>query len=625
MPYQLNEFDLRNILDSFSQPCLLVDTESGQIETGNYLLANKTGYLLEEIKNVKITDLLPDIDLPSIVDSGQSQSLMTRKAAEPLPVQLSFKYIGKTSLLVILTPKSPEYDESITKNTEAASEEILSIFTEIRNLSEKDLFEKIPKALISNKFANDVAFYHAIEKQNLKVKNGSSENPSIFPGEIPTIELDRIVELDIWQPGKRVLSEIHRAGRDKKYQCVYTVPVSCKKDFRGLLVFGYKSESWDENRERSIQYFAHIISTLIGYFYSYKELLNENKDFSSSLEKYSTGFEHTNNGILVLDEEKNIVDFNSAFAGLFGYSPIEIKNKHISRIFGPSDTELINKYIDDELHQAESSVYLTDRNGKQHLIDLNAVPLQESNSNKTVLFFVDQSKNDRLTKTLDRMEKQAALGETLAEFAHDARNIINRQSTGIQLLAKKLAIPIDENKEIASILEDCDNFSDMMESVLSFSRQDIHSFEEIDLDGFIHKILYRNKYKAQKAGIEIQFNNQFPEAKISGDQRSLERVILNLLNNAIEAVKSSEGTVTITQLKEDSFPNDVIIKVADTGPGIPESLSQVLMSSQYTDKSTGTGLGLLISKKIVEAHHGRIKLDSFAGGTIFSIYLPMLG
>ena len=70
--------------------------------------------------------------------------------------------------------------------------------------------------------------------------------------------------------------------------------------------------------------------------------------------------------------------------------------------------------------------------------------------------------------------------------------------------------------------------------------------------------------------------------------------------------------------------DELNIKIADTGPGIPESLSNVLMSSQFTDKTSGTGLGLMISKKIIEAHKGRIELDSFAGGTIFNIYLPLL-
>ena len=73
---------------------------------------------------------------------------------------------------------------------------------------------------------------------------------------------------------------------------------------------------------------------------------------------------------------------------------------------------------------------------------------------------------------------------------------------------------------------------------------------------------------------------------------------------------------------EDTSPNQVVIKITD-GRGIPDKLSNVLLASQYSDKPSGTGLGLLISRKIVEAHQGQIKLDSFAGGTIFSVYLPL--
>jgi two-component system, sporulation sensor kinase E len=191
------------------------------------------------------------------------------------------------------------------------------------------------------------------------------------------------------------------------------------------------------------------------------------------------------------------------------------------------------------------------------------------------------------------------------------------------LLAKKLQLPNDGNKEILGLLEECDNLSDMMESVLSFSRHDSGDFEVIDLGEFIQSVVYRNKYKAEKAGVDVRFNHRLSGSKIYGYQRSLERVLLNLINNAIDATRPENGTVSVTLLSEESNPDQAVIKISDTGPGIPENISKLLLSSQFTDKASGTGLGLLISNKIIEAHQGRLTIDSFSGGTIFSIYLPL--
>jgi signal transduction histidine kinase len=306
------------------------------------------------------------------------------------------------------------------------------------------------------------------------------------------------------------------------------------------------------------------------------------------------------------------------------YSPIELKGKSISQVFGKIEFTAVSDLIHDKNdNHLPKQISLIDRGGKHHQVFITAIPMVGEHSQRTMLLLQDVTETTRYSDVISRLEKQSALGETIAEFAHDARNYINRLSTGIQLLEKKSNPSADEANDYNNLLEDCDNLSDMMESVLSYSRQDTQQYESIDLAGFIQKVIYRNRYKADKAGVHLQFNNRFPGALILGDQRSLERVVLNLINNAIDATKHQGGTVSITQLLNQQDPHQVIIKIADNGPGIPDNLSEVLLANQYSDKPSGTGLGLLISRKIIESHQGQIKLDSFAGGTIFSIFLPL--
>jgi PAS domain S-box-containing protein len=623
MPFQLDVTDMRNVLDLVASPCLLVNVESSQIETGNYLFANISGYSLDEIRNVSLCTLLSGLNLQSVTDGGSTQSQLIRKQAEPLPVELKFRFIGSTGnqILICLEDKS----DQTGINFEEITIQLIDLLHELPSIKMAGLFEKTIKILIESKFADDAAIYAIIDSQHTFLSRFGLVDHTSLPLEIPALELERITQMDIWQPGRRVLSEIHRAGRDNKFLCVYSLPVLEKEKARCILVFGYQSESYNEQRGNSIQQMGRLISTIINFSNDYFNFLEDASNLSSSLEKYSAGFENSIEGILVIDQSNNILDFNTPFTQLFHYTPVEIKNKDLSRLFGQSGATEIIKFTNDSSNQTKKrSFSLVDRKGNERFLEVTHIPLKDEQTDQRMLFFHDISEIENQTKLIERLEKQAALGETLAEFAHDARNIINRQTTGIQLLAKKLQLPSEGNEEILSLLEECDNLSDMMESVLSFSRQDLGEFEVIDLGEFIQRVVYRNKYKAEKAGVDVRFNNRLEGSEIFGYQRSLERVLLNLINNAIDATRQDNGTVSITLLSEESDPSQAVVKISDTGPGIPENITKVLLSNQFTDKASGTGLGLLISNKIIEAHRGQLTIESFSGGTIFSIFLPLL-
>jgi PAS domain S-box-containing protein len=622
MPFQLDVMDLRNVLDLITNPCLLVNAESTQIETGNYLFSNISGYSLDEIRTVDLGTLLTGLNLQSVVDAGSAQSQLIRKLEDPLPVDLNFRYIGNTGNLLLISFETIGIQGRT--NFDEITIQLIDNLKELSNTNKTGLIEKIVDVLNQSKFADDTAFYSLVDTQKFVLNRIGSSNRTKLPYEIPALELERIIQLDIWQPGRRVLSEIHRAGRDKKFLCVYSLPILEKDKAQSILVFGYQSESYNEQRENSISQIGRLISTIIDFSNNYFNFLDEASKLSSSLDKYSAGFENSSEGILIINQSNNILDFNTPFTQLFHYTPVEIKNKDLSRLFGDSGAEEINNLIKMSSNKIMKEIFsLVDRKGKERIFEVTCVPLMGDHNDQKMLIFHDNSEAENHKRMIEQLEKQAALGETLSEFAHDARNIINRQATGIQLLAKKLQLPNDGNKEILGLLEECDNLSDMMESVLSFSRQDSGDFEVIDLGEFIQSVVYRNKYKAEKAGVDVRFNHRLSGSKIYGYQRSLERVLLNLINNAIDATRPENGTVSVTLLSEESNPDQAVIKISDTGPGIPENISKVLLSSQFTDKASGTGLGLLISNKIIEAHQGRLTIDSFSGGTIFSIYLPL--
>lgn len=622
MPYQLEELDFRNVLDTLPNPCLLIDAESNHIKFGNHLLSEISGYSINEIRDVDFCEIFEELRVETITDGGKEIAILRRCTGEPISVTLNFKFIGRTGKFILVNIILQE--NHLSPLPDSMSLQILGLLGNHNSFSTINLIESVLEILIGEKFADSIEFYFLHEESSEILERINHQLTSPFPIQIPRIEIERFLGLDVWQPGRRVLSEIHRAARDKKFQCVYTLPVIVSQKPIGIFVFAYYYEPQNELREQSISYLNDITQVIIENSKGYSTLMDKIFQLNIELEKLTNGFEHTSDGILIIDEKTRIFDFNSSFTELLNYSPIELKGKLISQIFGEQESKAIHTLLtqDDALKKSRRiSIY--DRHGNQRQILLTALPLENENTKKTMLFLRDETDTMRIFDSQNRLEKQAALGETIAEFAHDVRNNINRLSTGIQLLDRKINPSEQIREDLTKLLEDCDNISELMESVLSYSRQDTQHFELITLTEFIQKIIYRNKYKAEKAGVKILFNNRLPAASVLGDQRSLERVLQNLINNAIEAVKDEGGTVSITQMNEDSSPNQVVLKITDTGPGIPDKLSKVLLASQYSDKPSGTGLGLLISRKIIEAHQGCIKLDSFAGGTIFSIYLPL--
>ena len=109
---------------------------------------------------------------------------------------------------------------------------------------------------------------------------------------------------------------------------------------------------------------------------------------------------------------------------------------------------------------------------------------------------------------------------------------------------------------------------------------------------------------------------------ISGDLRSLEQVLTNLISNAVEAMKQQNGG-TLAIKVESSEEKTIKINVSDTGPGIPDEILKNLFTPFVSFSLQGTGLGLAIIKEIIAAHNGEISVESFPGGTVFHINLPI--
>jgi signal transduction histidine kinase len=163
-----------------------------------------------------------------------------------------------------------------------------------------------------------------------------------------------------------------------------------------------------------------------------------------------------------------------------------------------------------------------------------------------------------------------------------------------------------------------------MSDVLFFARPLELKMEPLDLPEAMDRILARWMPRFNQSGVRCHTSYDPDTPQASADPRTLERVIVNLISNALEAMTEG-GTLSINISRVMDVHDDAIeLKVADTGPGIPPDKIDRIFDPFFTTKKDGTGLGLAISRRIMTAHRGTIQVESFPdAGTVFTIHLPV--
>ncbi len=228
---------------------------------------------------------------------------------------------------------------------------------------------------------------------------------------------------------------------------------------------------------------------------------------------------------------------------------------------------------------------------------------------------------DQLQKQLIRSSKLASLGELATNVAHEVNNSLQSVINYGTILYEDLG-PDNPMREDAKIIEtEAIRARNIVEILLGIARKERITREIIDLNDVIKTIvtLAHLRTKSENIIIHEDYSLEAPLVKASGEQ--LRQVFLNLFTNATDAMPKG-GTIYVATRIENG---NVVCTVADTGTGIPPDTLSKIFDSLYTTKVNGTGLGLTVSKTIVEEHGGTIEVESEINqGTKFTIKLPKI-
>jgi two-component system NtrC family sensor kinase len=342
-------------------------------------------------------------------------------------------------------------------------------------------------------------------------------------------------------------------------------------------------------------------------------------------------------GIIVTNMKGEILIFNKGAEKILGYEAEEVvRKRNIQSIYPPG----IAKEVMEKLRSPDyggmgklTSFPILHRRKDGELIegDLSASIIydEEGKEIASVGIFKDLRERLRMERELQKTqqallqsEKLAAMGRLTSQIAHELNNPIYGIMNTLELLKTEIPPESKRRKILELSLSETQRLTEMLRSMLSFSKPEEERRRPIKMNELIEGILLVMEKQMKESNIKVEtaFDDEIPEIMASTNQ--MRQVLLNLLKNAKEAMPKG-GVLTIRTNRENLH---VLIHVQDTGVGIPEEIRDKIFDAFFTTKQKvkGVGLGLSVCYGIIKDHGGEIQVQSEEGrGTTFTIRLPI--
>ena len=347
-------------------------------------------------------------------------------------------------------------------------------------------------------------------------------------------------------------------------------------------------------------------------------------------------------GIIIAKLEGEIVDANEAFLRMVGYSHEDLVSGRIlwTDLTPPEwrDAEAeaaaelkangILKPIEREFFRKDGS----------RVPVLAGSALFEKGGNEGVAFIMDITEQKRAEEERERLRRAQAdlahlnrvstMGELTASLAHEIKQPIFAASTDAETCLRWLARDqpdLAEAQEAAlRLIKDVSRASDIISRIVSLFKKGTPQRELVDVNGVVQEMITLLRSEASRYSISIHSELTEGLPNIMADPVALQQVLMNLALNAIEAMKemSTPGKLTIATRQDDN--RQLLVSVTDTGVGLPSGQAEQIFTAFFTSKPQGTGMGLPISRSIIESHGGRLWAAPNQGrGATFQFTLPL--
>jgi PAS domain S-box-containing protein len=402
--------------------------------------------------------------------------------------------------------------------------------------------------------------------------------------------------------------------------------------------------------------------------------ITELKNFNESI------IQSIGSGLMTVDLERRITSFNQAAEEVLGWRAYEVVGRYLDEIFSPEECQRLltsnslefASAIDSSPHNRVEAkaeplslrsspktldfkasddmepsglpnreMELKRKDGKTIHVGFSVTPRIDNHNQRvgTIISFRDISLIKQMQAEVLRMDRLASLGVLASGIAHEIRNPLAGIKTVAQTLEEDID-PSDNRREyVARIIRQVNRMDELLKTLFSYARPKSPVPSECQLQDIVSEAKALMQQRFEKSGIAFIENYAHNLPPVYVDFQQIQQVFINLFLNAIDAMPAGGKLMVVARLKMTTLqrvdrrrryasPNLRTwyseVCVIDTGEGIPPENLQAIFDPFFTTKPQGSGLGLSIVYRIIEEHHGDIRVESEVGkGTTFAMLLPI--
>ena len=335
--------------------------------------------------------------------------------------------------------------------------------------------------------------------------------------------------------------------------------------------------------------------------------------------------------LLLRTANGQVVDANPGAEEMLGYSEGELRQAKLDDwLTAPEAVVAVRAAGESGRIQEVNELTLYRRSGESFPAFLRAIPIRSDPAqapDETLVILSDITSSQAARVEAQHLQRQAVLGWLAAAFAHEVRNPLNNLTLQLGEMGTLHTLTPEVAELVKEAQSECRRLSDISRRMLDFARGQDFRLVPTDMVALVNRILQRMRPTLERAGVQSHLTAPEGVPHAMADPLSIEQVIINLIDNAAKAMpEGGHLAVTIEARNLPSGGPAVEVRVADTGQGLPSTVREKLFQPYVTTRAEGHGLGLALSRHILDAHRGTLIAESYPGsGTVFRICIPVAG